>query len=145
MRTRWRGTNASTAAWATRPATRTAWAIGFVGNKEGSSTSGTQGASKVAKIGKGQNEATQSNSDKATGSAGQSSGRGRSGGDLADITQQLAANQRRYSPVFTAKVLQPNVEWLQTVPDDPGRFLKLQILAEQKRRQAQADREQGDD
>ncbi len=118
--------------------------VGFVGNKEGSSTSGTQGSAKVAKTGSGSNQATDSNAMKASGSAGVAAGRGRSGGDLADITAQLAANQRRFGPVFTAKALQPNVEWLQTVPDDPGVFLKLQIRAERKRRLARASAEQGD-
>lgn len=119
--------------------------IGFVGNKEGSSTSGSQGGTKVSKVGKGQTADSGLNSEKASGSAGQSGGKGRSGGDLVDITEQLAANQRRYSPVFTAKTIRANVEWLQTVPDDPGSFLKLQILAEHKRREALAARAAGDD
>ncbi len=117
---------------------------GYVGNQEGGTTSNTQGSSKVAKLGRGDNQATDSSSLKASGSAGVASGAGRSGGDLADITQQLAANQRRYSPIFTAKVLEPNVQWLETVPDDPGSFLKLQIRAERKRRQAQEDAATGD-
>ena len=119
--------------------------IGFVGNKEGSSNSGAQGGTKVSKIGKGQTADSGLNSEKASGSAGQSGGKGRSGGNLVDITEQLAANQRRYSPVFTAKTIRANVEWLQTVPDDPGSFLKLQIRAEQKRREAIAARAAGDD
>jgi Ca-activated chloride channel family protein len=119
--------------------------IGFVGNKEGSSDSGAQGGTKVSKIGKGQSADSGLNSEKASGSAGQAGGKGRSGGDLVDITEQLAANQRRYSPVFTSKTIRANVEWLETVPDDPGSFLKLQIRAEQKRRDAVAARAAGDD
>ncbi len=118
--------------------------VGYVGNKEGSSTSGTQGSSKVSKVGSGGAQATDSSSGKASGSAGLASGKGRTGGDLADITAQLAANQRRYSPMFTAKTIKPNTEWLQTVPDDPGSFLKLQIRAEHKRRLARQDAEAGD-
>ena len=118
--------------------------IGYTGNKEGSTNATTQGGSKVAKIGKGQQGASGDNSEKASGSAGQAGGRGRSGGDLADaITAQLAINQRKYSPTFTQLNVKPTVEWLQTVTDDPGQFLKLQIRAEQKRRQARADREAG--
>lgn len=119
--------------------------IGFVGNKEGSSNSGAQGGSKVSKVGKGQTADSGLNSEKASGSAGQAGGAGRRGGNLVDITQQLALNQRRYSPVFASKAIQANVEWLQTVPDDPGQFLRLQILAEHKRREAVAARAAGDD
>ncbi len=118
--------------------------IGYTGNKEGSTNASTQGGSKVAKIGKGQQAASGDNSEKASGSAGQASGRGRSGGDMADaITAQLAINQRKYSPTFTQLNVQPTVEWLQTVTDNPGSYLKLQIRAEQKRRREQADREAG--
>ena len=118
--------------------------VGYTGNKEGSTDASTQGGSKVSKIGKGQQGASGDNSEKASGSAGQASGKGRSGGDLADaITAQLAANQRKYSPAFTTLNVKPTVAWLQTVTDDPGQFLKLQIRAEQKRRQLRAEREAG--
>lgn len=118
--------------------------VGYTGNKEGSTDASTQGGSKVSKMGKGQQSASGDDSEKASGSAGQAAGRGRSGGDLADaIAAQLAANQRRYSPSFTTLNVKPTVEWLQTVDDDPGKFLKLQIRAEQKRREARAAREAG--
>ena len=118
--------------------------IGYTGNKEGSTDASTQGGSKVSKMGKGQQSASGDNSEKASGSAGQAAGRGRSGGDLIDsITAQLAINQRKYSPAFVKLNVQPTVEWLQTVTDDPGSYLKLQIRAEQKRRREQAEREQG--
>lgn len=118
--------------------------VGYTGNKEGSTDASTQGGSKVSKMGKGQQSASGDNSEKASGSAGQAAGLGRSGGDLADaITAQLAINQRKYSPAFVKLNVKPTVEWLQTVTDDPGQFLKLQIRAEQKRRQARADREAG--
>lgn len=120
--------------------------IGYTGNKEGSSNATSQGGSKVSKIGTGQQGESGNNSEKASGSAGVASGRGRSGGDMVDaITAQLAVNQRKYSPSFTHETIRPNVEWLQTVPDDPGQYLKLRIRAEHKRREAQDATAQGDD
>ena len=63
---------------------------------------------------------------------------------MADsVTAQLAINQRKYAPTYTQLNVRPTVDWLQTVTDDPGRYLKLQIRAEQKRRREQADREAG--
>lgn len=118
---------------------------GYVGNQEGGTTSNTQGSSKVAKFGRGDNQASDMNALRASGSAGLASGAGRIGGDLADITQQLALNQRRYSPAYTSKVLDPDTRWLATVPDDPGSFLKLQIRAERKRREANEAQAQGDE
>lgn len=118
--------------------------VGYTGNKEGSSNASSQGGSKVAKIGRGNSEASKSESEKASGSAGQASGRGRSGSDLVDITAQLAINQRKYSPRYTAQTVRPNVDWLQTVQDDPGIYLKLQIRSEQKRRIARAEQKDED-
>ncbi len=118
--------------------------VGFVGNKEGSSTSGSQGGSKVSKMGRGGAQGAQSEPAKASGSAGLAAGGGRRGGDLADVTAQVMANQRRFKPTFTARTITPTIEWLQTVADDPGRFLKLQIRAEQKRRLARAGLAGGD-
>jgi Ca-activated chloride channel family protein len=118
---------------------------GYVGNQEGSSQSGSQGSSKVSRVGKGQKQTTESGSGKATGSASQGSGAGRSGGDLADVTAMLAENQRKVVRGHTDQSVVPSVEWLQTLPDDPGRFLKLRILAEQKRRAAHASGPEEDD
>lgn len=109
--------------------------VGYTGNKEGSSSATSQGGNKVQKVGRGSTEASKTASEQASGSAGLASGRGRSGGDLADITAQLTANQRRVAHSYTAQSVKPTVDWLQTVPDNPGGFLKLQIRAEQKRRQ----------
>jgi Ca-activated chloride channel family protein len=40
----------------------------------------------------------------------------------------------------------PTVDWLSTLPDDPGRFLKLRILAEKARRKEHpAESAQDDD
>lgn len=117
---------------------------GYVGNQEGSSQSGAQGGSKVSRVGKGQKQTSDSGEGKATGSASQGAGPGRAGGDMADVTAMLAENQRKVVRGHTDQSIVPTVEWLQTLPDDPGRFLKLRILAEQKRRAAQTV-QQGDD
>ncbi len=118
---------------------------GYVGNQEGSSQSGAQGGSKVSRAGKGQQQASDSGEGKATGSASQGSGPGRAGGDMADVTAMLAENQRKVVRGHTDQSIVPTVEWLQTLPDDPGRFLKLRILAEQKRRAAQGAQQEDDD
>ena len=117
---------------------------GYTGNKEASESVSSQGGSKVSKNGQGSQAESGNNSEKASGSAGVAAGRGRSGGDMVDaIERQLAINQRRYSKAFTQLNVKPTVEWLQTVTDDPGSWLKLQIRAEQKRRREQAAREAG--
>ena len=41
---------------------------------------------------------------------------------------------RRVTKSFEAHEIKPDRLWLQTLPDDPGRFLKMRLKAEQVRR-----------
>jgi Ca-activated chloride channel family protein len=107
---------------------------GYVGNQEGASTSGGQGGSKVSRVGKGDGVSHNSGEGKATGSASAGSGLGRSGGDLAEATAMMAENQRKILRGHTAGGVEPSVEWLKSLPDDPGLYLKLRIKAERHRR-----------
>ena len=119
---------------------------GYAGNQDAASTSGSQGGSKVGRVGKGQKAmATDSGIGKATGSASQGSGAGRAGGDLVDVSAMLAENQRKVVRGHTDQGLVPTVDWLKTLPDDPGLYLKLRIKAEQQRRAAQGAAASEDD
>lgn len=69
----------------------------------------------------------------ASGAAGASGGEGRSG-DQTNVTELLRERERRMGRRLEAGRVHPSLEWLQTLPDDPGRFLKLKILAEKMRR-----------
>lgn len=118
---------------------------GYVGSEEGASSRGAQGSSKVSRVGTGTQNSKNAGEGKATGSASEGAGPGRSGGDLADVTAMLAANQRRGLRGHTDQGIIPSVEWLETLPDDPGRFLKLRILAERQRRTAHTAAPEDDD
>ena len=118
---------------------------GFIGSQEAASTSGAQGSSKVSSAGKGQKSSGDSGLGKATGSASQGSGVGRSGGDLADVSAMLVNNSLKVARGHTDGGVVPSVEWLQTLPDDPGLYLKLRIRAEQARRAARAALPGGDE
>ena len=52
--------------------------------------------------------------------------------DLSKIT--LYADRARIGKPVDAKSVQANVQWLETLPDDPGRFLKLRLAVEHERR-----------
>jgi Ca-activated chloride channel family protein len=118
---------------------------GFTGNQEGASTSGAQGNSKVSKVGAGSKGSADNGLGKATGSASAGSGVGRAGGNLADVTAMLRENQRRFVRGYTGEAVVPTIEWLQTLRDDPGEYLKLRIKAEQIRRAAHAASSKEDD
>ena len=108
---------------------------GFAGTQEGESSAAAQGGGKVARSGKGQDRAA-SGTGEATGSAGNAEGEGRSGALLADIAAQLRSNNRRIQKQSYAQSVLPTPEWLTTRPDDPGKYLKLRLQAEQASRKA---------
>ncbi len=119
---------------------------GFAGNQEGASKPGARGGSKAAKFGRGEEASLESGQGQATGSAGDSDGAGRMGGVQVDVAQTIRDRDRRVQRRMEARSVQPTVEWLSTLPDDPGRFLKLRILAERARRKARsASADQEDD
>jgi len=111
---------------------------GFAGNQEGASKPGAQGSSKAGKFGRGEEASLESGQGQATGSAGDSDGVGRMGGVQVDVAQTIRDRNRRVQRRMEARSVQPTVEWLSTLQDDPGRFLKLRILAEKARRKARS-------
>jgi Ca-activated chloride channel family protein len=111
---------------------------GFAGSQEGASKPGAQGSSKAGKFGRAEQAALESGQGQATGSAGDSDGAGRMGGVQVDVAQTIRDLDRRVQRRMEARSVQPTIEWLSTLPDAPGRFLKLRILAEKARRKTQS-------
>lgn len=107
---------------------------GLAGNKEASSTESLPGNSKVARRGKAEQQSIDSGRGEARGSASDAAGRGRTGGGSAMVAAAPEKEARRVTKSFEAHEIRPDRLWLQTLPDDPGRYLKLRIKAEQARR-----------
>jgi Ca-activated chloride channel homolog len=95
---------------------------------EGGATGGTP---KDGNSAGGQTNAPES---AANGAAGASNGAGHSGDMNALVAQLLRERESRVRRRLQIGGVHPSLEWLQTLPDDPGRFLKLRILAEKARR-----------
>jgi Ca-activated chloride channel homolog len=109
---------------------------GFAGSQEGASKPGAQGGSKAGKFGGGEQSSLESGQGRAKGSAADSDGAGRAGGPQVDVAKAIRDLDRRVRRRMEARSVQPTIEWLSTLPDDPGRFLKLRILAEKARRKS---------
>ncbi|NEU10652.1 tetratricopeptide repeat protein [Methylobacterium sp. BTF04] len=104
---------------------------GLAGNKEGGTSSSTPGNSKVARRGRAEQLAVDSGSGEARGSASDAAGRGRTGAGSAMVAAAPEKEVRRVTKSFEAHEIRPDTLWLQTLPDDPGRYLKLRLKAEQ--------------
>lgn len=104
---------------------------GLAGNKEGGTSSSTPGNSKVARRGKAEQQSVDSGKGEARGSASDAAGRGRTGAGSAMVAAAPEREARRVTKSFEAHEIRPDRLWLQTLPDDPGRYLKLRLKAEQ--------------
>jgi hypothetical protein len=107
---------------------------GLAGNREASSSASLPGNSAVARRGRSEQAAIDSAGGKARGSVGDAAGRGRSGTGPARVAEAPEREARRVTKSFEAHEIRPDRLWLQTLPDDPGRYLKLRLKAEQARR-----------
>lgn len=107
---------------------------GLAGNRESNASASLPGNSKVARRGKAEQQSIDTGKGQARGSAGDAAGRGRTGGGSAMVAEAPEREVRRVTKSFEAHEIRPDMLWLQTLPDDPGRYLKLRLKAEQARR-----------
>ncbi|SFS96661.1 tetratricopeptide repeat protein [Methylobacterium sp. yr668] len=107
---------------------------GLAGNKESNASASLPGNSKVARRGKAEQQSIDAGKGQARGSAGDAAGRGRTGGGSAMVAEAPEREVRRVTKSFEAHEIRPDRLWLQTLLDDPGRYLKLRLRAEQTRR-----------
>ena len=107
---------------------------GLAGNREANASASLPGNSKVARRGGAEQQSIDPGKGQARGSAGDAAGRGRTGGGSAMVAEAPEREVRRMTKSFEAHEIRPDRLWLRTLPDDPGRYLKLRLKAEQARR-----------
>ncbi|MFD1333843.1 hypothetical protein ACFQ4O_17700, partial [Methylopila musalis] len=61
-------------------------------------------------------------------------GAGRTGGEQAPVAQQMEQPSLKLRRSREQQAVNPSVQWLQTLADDPGRYLRLRLAAERARR-----------
>ena len=105
---------------------------------QGTAVAGSQGSGKVDRIDGSGDRSADAAPTRGFGSAGAGEGLGRSGDVMASVARQVAAREHRLPRMLETGSVQPSREWLDTLPDDPGQFLKLRLRAEQARRRALA-------
>jgi Ca-activated chloride channel family protein len=110
---------------------------GLAAGRETQSEGGAGG--KGAKEGKGASATADGNHAVATGAAGAAGGGAGQSADLSPlIAELLREREARVRRRLQIGGVHPSLEWLKTIPDDPGRFLKVRILAEKARRLREA-------
>ncbi|WP_128566543.1 hypothetical protein, partial [Methylobacterium crusticola] len=107
---------------------------GLAGNREALAAADSPGNAKAARTGRAEQRAVDPGRGQARGSASDAEGGGRSGGGNASVSEVAEREVRRISKSFEAREIRPDRHWLATLTDDPGRFLRLRLQAEQARR-----------
>ncbi|TPQ52114.1 hypothetical protein C2U72_04730 [Prosthecomicrobium hirschii] len=108
---------------------------GMAGDQQAASSSSAEGGSRVARKGATDTKAQAAGEGRATGAATDSDGVGKASVTDAVIAKAFEdVRKREMGKSFDAQAMAANREWLETLADDPGRYLKLIIAAEQTRR-----------
>ncbi|MEH3145982.1 MAG: tetratricopeptide repeat protein [Methylobacterium frigidaeris] len=108
---------------------------GLAGNREASAATSSPGTSKAARAGRAEQARIDPGRGQARGSAGDAEGGGRSGGGNASVSRVVEREVRRISKSFEAREIRADRHWLTTLPDDPGRLVRLRLRAERERRE----------
>jgi Ca-activated chloride channel homolog len=110
-------------------------ADGRAGHDDAQSASGSAGGGKALRQ-KGDDASRNAAPRPATGSAADAEGPGAKSAELAEVAKQIKDRWRRFGKSYEAQSVLPTREWLDAIPDDPGKFLKLRLAAEQAQRLA---------
>jgi Ca-activated chloride channel family protein len=105
------------------------------GNDDAQAASGSAGGSRALRQ-KGDDASRNAVPRQATGSAADAEGPGAKSAELAEVAKQIKERWRRFGKSYEGQSVLPTREWLDAIPDDPGKFLKLRLAAEQAQRLA---------
>jgi tetratricopeptide (TPR) repeat protein len=115
----------------------TAQGDGAAGDREAGSAAETAGTGRVARTGQAQRQSSESGDGSARGSASDAAGAGRTGEGNASVARLGATAPFQPLPKsFGTQKIEATEQWLATLRDDPGAFLKLRMAHEQTKRQA---------
>jgi tetratricopeptide (TPR) repeat protein len=118
---------------------------GMAGDKQAGSDAGSPGGSKAARKGAADTKAKDAGQGQANGSATDSDGVGRASVTDAVIAKAFEqVRKREMGKSWDAQAMAASRQWLTTLADDPGRYLKLRIAAEHARRAANGLAPEGD-
>lgn len=108
---------------------------GMAGDRQAGSETSSPGGSKASRKGPADTKARDAGQGQATGAATDSDGVGRAGVTDAVIAKAFEqVRKREMGKSWDAQAMAATRQWLATLADDPGRYLKSRIAAEHARR-----------
>lgn len=107
---------------------------GAAGDRDSGRQASSPGRAAVSKLGRAQQSSADDKSGEARGAVSATEGAGRKGGDNAKVAQSFEDMVKLPKMSFSQQAVQPSRQWLETIPDDPGRYIRLKLTAERTMR-----------
>ncbi|GLK80935.1 tetratricopeptide repeat protein [Methylopila turkensis] len=107
---------------------------GMAGDRDSGREAQSPGGSQVARAGRAEQSKASDERSAARGSIGAAEGAGRTGTEQASVAKQMEQPSLRLSKSHQQQAVSASPQWLATLPDDPGKYLKLKLAAERARR-----------
>lgn len=107
---------------------------GAAGDRDSGSEANSPGRAQVIRAGRAEQTKVDWLGGEALGSVGDADGAGRTGGDSSKVASPFDRAIKLPKRSFSQQTVQASPQWLQTIADDPGRFLRLKLAAERSGR-----------
>ncbi|WP_020178644.1 tetratricopeptide repeat protein [Methylopila sp. M107] len=103
---------------------------GMAGDRDSGREARESGRSQVSRMGRAEQTQADDRQQKARGAIGASEGSGRNGGEGAKVAKSFEQLVKLPKKSYSQQTVQPSPQWLETISDEPGRFLRLKLAAE---------------
>lgn len=103
---------------------------GAVGDRDSGHDAESPGRAQVSRMGRAGQTRIDDRGGEARGAVGASEGQGRTGRDGAKVAKSFEQLLKLPKRSFAQQTVHPTPQWLETLADDPGRFLRLKLAAE---------------
>lgn len=110
---------------------------GMAGDRDSGRQAQSPGRAQVSRMGRAEQSAVDERGGQARGSIGAAEGGGRTGGEGAKVAKSFEQLTKLPKLSESQQTVYASKRWLDTIPDDPGRFMRLKLAAE---RTARAER-----
>lgn len=107
---------------------------GMAGDRDSGREAQSPGSSQVSRMGRAQQSNVDERSSQARGAIGATEGGGRTGGEGAKVAKSFEQLVKLPKRSFSQQIVQASPQWLDTISDEPGRFLRLKLAAERTER-----------
>ena len=107
---------------------------GAAGDRDSGREAQSPGRSQVSRMGRAQQSNVDERSAQARGAIGATEGGGRTGGDGAKVAKSFEQLVKLPKRSFSQQTVQPSPQWLETISDEPGRYLRFKLAAERTER-----------